>query len=121
MGTREEILGRLELGLKRYKHGVRVDDDTRTWGTPHDSWIDMAKEELLDAVIYVIADYIRTVRSEGDRAPKQFRQNEEPDDNKLIMSVLDDWEYVESPQHKMILWNLFKMLNSDLFGAEESE
>ena len=33
MGTRVEILGRLELGLKRYNHGVRVDDDTRMWGT----------------------------------------------------------------------------------------
>ena len=115
MGTRDELLARLELGLKRYPHGVRVDDDTRTWGTPKDSWIDMAKEELLDAVIYVIADYIRSVRSEGERAPKSFRQNDEPDDNKLIMSIVDDWDYVESPQHKMLLWNLFKMLKSDIF------
>ena len=117
MGTREEILGRLELGLKRYKHGVRVDDDTRTWGTPKDSWIDMAREELLDTVIYVIADYIRNVRSEGE----SFHKNDEPDDNKLIMSIVDDWERVESPQHKMLLWNLFKMLRSDLFSIEESE
>ena len=112
MGTREEILGRLELGLKRYKHGVRVDDDTRTWGTPKDSWMAMAREELLDAVIYVVADYIRSVRSEGDRAPKSFHKNDEPDDNKL------DWDCVESPQHKMLLWNLFKMLRSDLFSAD---
>ena len=111
MGTREKLLERLELGLKRYNHGVRVDDDTRTWGTPKDSWMEMAKEELLDAVIYVVADYIRSVRSEGDRAPLSFRKNDEPDDNKLIMSVIDDWEYVESPQHKMLLWNLFKMLD----------
>ena len=108
MGTREEILGRLELGLKRYKHGVRVDDDTRSWGTPNDSWMEMAKEELLDAIIYVVADYIR---SEGE----SFRKNDEPDDNKLIMSIVDDWDCVESPQHKMLLWNLFKMLKSDIF------
>ena len=118
MGTREEILERLELGLKRYKHGVRVDDDTRTWGTPKDSWMDMAREELLDAVIYVVADYIRSVRSEEERAPKSFRQTDEPDDNKLIMSIVDDWDCVESPQHKMLLWNLFKMLRSDLFSAD---
>ena len=115
MGTRVEILGRLELGLKRYNHGVRVDDDTRMWGTPKDSWMEMAKEELLDAIIYTIADYIRNVRSEGDCAPLSFRKNDEPDDNKLIMSIIDDWEYVESPQHKMMLWNLFKMLDSDIF------
>ena len=118
MGTREEILGRLELGFKRYKHGVRVDDDTRTWGTPKDSWSAMAREELLDSVIYVVADYIRSVRSEGDRAPKSFHKNDEPDDNKLIMSIVDDWDCVESPQHKMLLWNLFKMLRSDLFSTD---
>jgi hypothetical protein len=108
MGTHYELLGRLELGLKRYNHGVRVDDDTRTWGTPTDSWLDMAKEELLDAIIYTVADYIRNVRSEG-------RKNDELDDNKLIMSIIDDWECVESPQHKMLLCNLFKMLDCDIF------
>ena len=118
MGTRVEILERLELGLKNYNHGVRVDDDTRTWGTPKDSWMEMAREELLDAVIYIIADYIRNVRSEGERAPLSFRKNDESDDNKLIMSIFDDWEYVESPQHKMLLWNLFKMLNSDIFRSQ---
>ena len=117
MDAREELTERLKLGLKRYNHGVRVDDDTRTWGTPTDSWLDMAKEELLDAIIYTVADYIRNVRSEGERAPLSFRKNDELDDNKLIMSIVDDWEYVESPQHKMVLWNLFKMLNSDIFRS----
>ena len=119
METRSEILGRLELGLKRYNHGVRVDDDTRTWGTPKDSWMEMAKEELLDAIIYTIADYIRNVRSRFSKffvcAPLSFRKNDELDDNKLIMSIVDDWECVESPQHKMMLWNLFKMLDCDIF------
>ena len=115
MAVRGELTERLKLGLNRYNHGVRVDDDTRTWGTPTDSWLDMAKEELLDAIIYTVADYIRNVRSEGDRAPPSFHKNDELDDNKLIMSIVDDWECVESPQHKMMLWNLFKMLNSDIF------
>ena len=79
----------------------------------------MAKEELLDAIIYVVADYIRNVRSEGERAPLSFRKNDEPDDNKLIMSVIDYWDCVESPQHKMLLWNLFKMLNSDIFCSSD--
>ena len=115
MDIKKELNARLDLGLARYGHGVRVDDDTTTWGTPKNSWMEMAKEELLDAIIYVVADYIRSVRSEGERAPKSFRQNDEPDDNKLIMSIVDDWDCVESPQHKMLLWNLFKMLNSDIF------
>jgi hypothetical protein len=115
MDIKKELNARLDLGLERYGHGVRVNDDTRTWGTPKDSWMEMAKEELLDAIIYVVADYIRNVRSGGERAPLSFRKNDELDDNKLIMSIVDDWECVESPQHKMMLWNLFKMLNSDIF------
>jgi len=87
------------------------------WGTSKNSWIDMAREELLDSIIYIVADYIRNVRSEGEHAPLSFRKNDEPDDNKLIMSIVDDWEYVESPQHKMVLWNLFKMLDSDIFRS----
>ena len=73
------------------------------------------KINSLDAIIYTIADYIRNVRSEGERAPLSFRKNDELDDNKLIMSIVDDWECVESPQHKMMLWNLFKMLDCDIF------
>jgi len=95
--------------LKRYNHGVRVDDDTRTWGTPTDSWLDMAKEELLDAIIYTIADYIRNFRTSS------LRKN---DDNELIMSIVDNWEHVESPQHKMLLSNLFEMLNSPLLRKD---
>ena len=116
MSIKEEILGLLQLGLKNYKHGVRVYDDTREWGTPIDSWMFMAREEFLDALIYIIADYIRVIRSKGDYAPKSFRKNDEPDDNKLIMSIVDEWEYIESPKHKMLVWNIFKMLNIDAFG-----
>jgi hypothetical protein len=115
MGVREELTGRLELGLKKYNQGVRVGDNTQRWGTERNSWIDMAKEEFLDAIIYIIADYIRTVRSRGVMAPLSFRKRDEIDDNKLIMSIFDEWEDVDSPQHKMLLWNLFKMLNSELF------
>ena len=105
MGTRVEILGRLELGLKRYNHGVRVDDDTQTWGTPKDSWMEMAKEELLDAIIYVIADYIRTREERGEN-----------DDNELIMKYANDLKLVKSQKHRLILWNLKYMLDGDLLG-----
>lgn len=111
MYVREALIERLELGLKRYNHGVRVNDNTQSWGTPTDSWMDMAKEELLDSVIYIVADYIRTVRAAGDMAPVSFRQNDEPDDNKLIMSIIDGWNDIESPKHKLILWNLFRILD----------
>ena len=104
MGIQEELTGRLELGLKKYNHGVRVDDDTRDWGTPVNSWLHMAREEFLDAMIYVAADYIRKSGLKRDEG--------EEDDNKLIMRVIGGYTEMESAKHKMLLWQLFNMLNS---------
>jgi hypothetical protein len=104
MGILGELTGRLELGLRKYNHGVRVDDDTRDWGTPVNSWLHMAREEFLDAMIYVAADYIRVSGLKRDES--------EEDDNKLIMRVIDLYNDIDSPKHKMLLWNLFNMLNA---------
>jgi hypothetical protein len=120
MHVKQELTGRLKLGLKKYNQGVRVSDNTMHWGTERNSWLDMAKEEFLDAIIYIIADYIRTVRSNGILAPLSFRRRDEIDDNKLIMTIFDDWGEVQSPHHKMLLWNLLNMLNSELFCSQSS-
>jgi hypothetical protein len=104
MATREELLSRLELGLKKYNHGVRVNDDTRDWGTPVNSWLYMAKEEFLDGIIYIAADYIRVMGLKRD-------ENEE-DDNRLIMHVIDMYSEMESAKHKMLIWQLLNMLNT---------
>tara|TARA_B100000073_G_C23725819_1_gene569202 strand:- start:1030 stop:1380 length:351 start_codon:yes stop_codon:yes gene_type:complete len=96
---------RLELGVRRYGHGVRVNDDTTTWGTPSNSWIDMAREELLDAIIYIIADYIRLKGISSNR----------PDDNELIRSIANNWSTIDSPEHRLLLWNLTRMLDNKLF------
>lgn len=104
MGVRHELLGRLELGLKKYNHGVRVGDDTRDWGTPVNSWLYMAREEFLDAMIYVAADYIRKNDLKRDEG--------EEDDNKLIMHVINRYSDLDSAKHKMLIWNLFNMLNA---------
>ena len=50
---------RLALGRKRYGHGVRVDDDTRQFGTEDNDWELMALEEMLDGLIYTTASIIR--------------------------------------------------------------
>ena len=45
VGDNQEILfllkERLQIGLERYGHGINVMDDTRSWGTTQDSWIEM--------------------------------------------------------------------------------
>jgi hypothetical protein len=111
---REQLNERLALGMKRYGHGVIVDSDTREWGTPENSWVDMAVEEFLDAIIYVVADYIRKGR-ESDTGISDLEKrydNHESDDNGLIMYIVNNYNDVESPRHKMLIWNLFNMLFS---------
>ena len=55
----ELIQARLDIGRERYGHGIRVNDDTRSWGTPSDSWAEMGLEEVLDLAIYLAAATIR--------------------------------------------------------------
>jgi hypothetical protein len=71
------IRERLNLGRDKYGHGVRVNDDTTTWGVPKDSWLEMAIEEYLDAIIYTTADYIR----------KHERASDDLDDNLRILQL----------------------------------
>jgi hypothetical protein len=110
----EQLIERLDIGLKRYGHGVIVDSDTREWGTTENSWIDMAIEEFLDGVIYVAADYIRKGREseKGVSDLEKMYGPREADDNGLIMYITKNYQDMESPRHKMLMWNLFNMLLS---------
>ncbi len=56
---REMIDARLEIGVKRYGHGLRHEDDTTQWGTEEDQWTEMALEEALDLTIYLATELIR--------------------------------------------------------------
>ena len=125
----EQLLARLDIGKKRYGHGVIVNSDTREWGTPKNSWIDMAVEEFLDAIIYVIADYIRKGRESEKlmceleleykidddfiKCPEPLKyllELKDQDDNGLIMFIVKNYNKIESPKHKMLVWNLINML-----------
>jgi hypothetical protein len=65
-GDNEEIIelirGRMAVGIKRYGHGVRAEEDTRHFGTEKDTWVEMALEEVLDNLIYLTAEIIRIQR-----------------------------------------------------------
>ena len=109
MGVLEEVRERLHMGKEKYGHGVRADDDTTTWGTNTNSWLEMAKEEFLDAIVYVIADYIRYMRRTDESFPK-----ENIDDNDLILKIFKNFESIKSPRHKMLIWNLENMCRLDI-------
>jgi hypothetical protein len=108
----DRIRERLALGRTRYTHGVRVDDDTRTWGTKSDSWLEMADEELLDCLIYIVADYIRQTRWKDDSIYEfeYFMGKDEDDDNLIILHILENWELMEACRHKTMICALFNMV-----------
>lgn len=79
----EIIKERMAVGIERYGHGLRVEDDTRQWGTKQNSWVEMGLEEVLDNLIYVAAAMLRienekkAIQSKIDeleQAAKELRQ-----------------------------------------------
>lgn len=58
-GLLNRIIERMELGQKRYGHGIRLNDDTRQWGTKKNSWLEMCEEEIIDGIIYAVSDHLR--------------------------------------------------------------
>lgn len=98
--TEQRIEERLAIGRERYGHGVRSMDDTRQWGTKVDSWLLMADEELLDALIYVAADYIR-----------KYNLSSEPDDNALIQRCITEPYIIKSTYHQNLIIKLKNISN----------
>jgi hypothetical protein len=112
-----DVKTRLELGKSKYGHGVRVNMDTTTWGTPKNSWMEMAKEEFLDAVVYVSADYIvegRKNTSVSNMEAYYINDLESPlvsDDNNLILYIIENKHDMEACKHKTLLFNLVNILD----------
>ena len=100
---RDLILGRLNLGKSKYGHGVRVCMDTMSWGTPRDSWMHMAIEEFLDALIYTAADYIR-----------KFELPSDPDDNTHILEIILNPQCMTSSEHIHIILTLKDLVEKSL-------
>ena len=96
------IRERMKKGKKAYGHGLRVHDDTRTWGTEIDSWNEMGLEEALDLNIYLSAQLLRIqdaekAREELDkrRAEHVLKMAEELKRYQEKYGLLDDTEFPE--------------------------
>ena len=100
----ELVSERLTLGKSKYGHGVRTNMSTTTWGTPKNSWLEMAIEEYLDALVYTAADYIR-----------KFEEPSAPDDNERISQLIaNPRECVRSDAHAKIIRTLCELVETSL-------
>jgi hypothetical protein len=52
------VLQRLNVGIERYGHGVRVLDDTTQYGTENNDWLEMFNEEAGDGIVYIAAKIV---------------------------------------------------------------
>jgi hypothetical protein len=107
------VAKRMRVGLKRYGHGMRREDDTREYGTGVDSWVEMAMEEIADCMVYIATDQLRK-----DGAPRPV---EEEDDNSLIVRMVEDGKH-PLVQKLSAFWNyLNKSIPSPSAGAPHPE
>jgi hypothetical protein len=67
------IADRLEKGKEAYGHELQPLDNTTKWGTHFDSWLEMAEEEIADAIIYVLTNWIRLVENRTDNKQHYWR------------------------------------------------
>ena len=95
----ELILKRMAIGRKRYGHGVRPLDDTTQWGTRENSWLEMTQEEVIDAIIYTCADYIRKEKIKYDE-----------DANELILRFILNPGLMKTKFHTTLLKSLQEIL-----------
>lgn len=94
------IRKRLDLGRKKYGHGVRARDNPRTWGTDKDSWLEMADEEFADAVVYVVTDYIRNYENSSS----------DEDDNDRILELIERPSLLKSEEHRRKVETLMNLI-----------
>ena len=97
--TNDKVYKRLMLGRDKYGHGVRATDNPQTWGTKKDSWLEMAEEEFLDGIVYVITDFIRGNGTSGPIGE---------DDNELIMFYLRNLDTIDSAKHRVLITKLLE-------------
>jgi hypothetical protein len=93
------IKERMKVGVERYGHGLRSEDDTRQWGNKDDSWVEMAIEEALDLCVYLATALIR-IENERKALDDKIRELEARQKQVLMTEKVDK-------QKKQSLWNRF--------------
>ena len=100
---------RQKFGLEKYGHGVRHEDDTRSFGTTRDSWWEMMQEELGDAISYAVCGLLRDKRLSP-------RAADETDDNGVVIEQLQSGpDERHELLNKLIYYNYFLDFNLAIF------
>ena len=73
----ELLKDRMAMGVKKYGHGVRINQNTQDFGTIDDDWELMALEEMLDGLIYTTASIIRYRRKVKKQQESKKQENEQ--------------------------------------------
>jgi hypothetical protein len=90
-----KLRSRLQLGKERYGQGVVTSDAY--------NWINEAEEELLDCIIYILANYVKHYQY------KPF--GEERDDNRNMMYLWRNKHFMEPCTTKTMLFSLESLVN----------
>lgn len=98
------IKGRMKIGKDRYGHGLKSEMDTRQWGTLNNSWLEMAEEEYLDAIVYVLADYIKREKNPIRGACS--------DDNDCILALVNRPDSIKSEFHRETVLSLIQLIKA---------
>ena len=107
------VKGRLEMGMKKYGHGIAADDDTKRYGTQSGTWLEMATEEYLDALVYLGAEMVRI-------EPKLMIDGDVQDNiNDSILFLIEKGPFVNfsimnSSEHAAKLFRINKLLLNTL-------
>lgn len=89
---------RFRRGRETYGHGVRVHQEGM-------DWIQETREELMDAIIYLIADYIR-----AGREAVGYQPIEKEDDNETIMNIIVNYSAMKEGRHRRHVSHLLLIL-----------
>jgi len=90
---------RFRIGRETYGHGVRVHDSSM-------NWIKETHEELMDAIIYLISDYIR-----AGREAVCYQPLNKEDDNETIMNIIKNHSAMKEGKHRRRVSILINMLD----------
>ena len=110
-----DITHRMKKGREQYGHGLVPSMDTRKWGTEEDCWREMAREEFLDSIIYILVDYIRQL------VPSHLEFLKERECNDEILMYLTHPELIKSEYHRRTVATIEQLIQESRLRSRQRQ